>query len=78
MTLEARELSLGAGKAGYFPDAVLGVTLTSLDARDISLGAGKSRAFSGAVFGVPLTALEAWGLFVPCDGIGTVCGGCAW
>ena len=78
MTLEARGRSLDAGKAGYFPDAVLGVTLTSLDARDISLGAGKSRAFSGAVFGVPLTALEAWELFATWGGIETACGGCGW
>ena len=78
MTLEERELSLDASKAGYFPDAVLGVTLTSLDARDLSFGAGKSRGFLGGVLGDVLTALEAWGLFVPSDGIGTVCGGCGW
>ena len=75
MTLEARELSLDTGKAGYFPVAVLGVTLTSLDARDLSLGAGKSRGFSGAVLGVTFTTLEVWELLVPFEGVETVRGG---
>lgn len=75
MTLEAREPSLDAGKAGYFPDAALGVTLATLGARDLSLGAGKSRGFSRAVLGVTFTSLEVWDLFVPFEGVEIVCGG---